>query len=190
MSDLQQGWLPGFGGFENEVSIPSYRASLQRELRYLLTISSSKASRGHFSPSGLAHSVGVVLIEDWLTVRGKNGSKAEEGRASLPRFVDVKLTPEQRVEFAKQMLTQDECVKFLASAADDGYRVGVSWSGEQQSYTVSMTCRNPKSPNMGLCMTSFAGDLEKAISLANYKHCIVTEEVWSKGVVAAEEDFG
>jgi len=190
MSGVGQYELPGFGGSENRPEQASFRASLHREMRYLLSISTGDASKGRLSPAGVAHSLGVCLIEEWLNMRGKNGAKAEEGRGSLPKFVDVKLTPEQRAGFVHQVLTPDECVKFLASAADDGYRVGVTWSGEHQSYTVSMTCRNPASPNNGLCMTSFAGDLVKAISLANYKHCIVTEERWAAASVGPFEDFG
>jgi len=184
--------LPLWGSEDGEYTarLEDTRASLHREMRYLLTISTGKSSSGRLSPAGLAHSLGVCLIEEWLMARGKNGSKAEEGRAGLPNFVDVKLTQDQRLEFANHLLDEKGCVRFLASASDDGYRIGVSWSGEHQSYTVSMTCRNPQSPNFGLCMTAFAGELMKAISLANFKHVIVTEEVWVDPSVAPLGDFG
>jgi len=80
---------------ENSAGTGIVRDSLHREMRYLLTISSGQASLGRLSPAGLAYSLGVCFIEEWLMARGKNGAKAEEGRAGLPHFVDVHLTLEQ-----------------------------------------------------------------------------------------------
>jgi len=190
MSEQEQLPLWGSDGPKIGAGRAEASESLWREVRYLLTISTGSGRGGRLSPTGIVHSLGVCLIEGWNMARGKNGAAKEETQGNLPRFVDVRLTPEQRAEFSTQILTADECAQFIMSATSDGYRIGVSWSGEHQSYTVSMTCRNPNSPNFGLCMTSFAGDLEKAISLANYKHCIVTKEVWLDSSSAALGDFG
>lgn len=122
--------------------------------------------------------------------RGKGKEKGAGGSNVMPRFVDVKLTQEQREEFSRYRLLNDDHVGALQSLADDGYRVGVSWSGEQQAYIVSLTCRNPDSPNNGLCMTSFAKTLETAVRLAFYKHVEVTQECWVEGSFTDGEEFG
>lgn len=122
--------------------------------------------------------------------RGKGQAAKTGGANSLPRFVDIKLTAEQRAEFQSYRLYNDDPTGALQSLADDGYRVGVSWSGEQQAYTVSLTCRNPESVNNGLCMTSFARTLETAVRLAVYKHVVVTEERWVESSFGGDEDFG
>lgn len=122
--------------------------------------------------------------------RGKGKDTKAGGVNTLPRFVDVRLTAEHRAEFATFGLYKDDPVQALQSLADDGYRVGVSWSGEQQAYTISLTCRNSESVNNGLCMTSFAKTLETAVRLAVYKHVVVCDERWVEASFGGEEEFG
>jgi hypothetical protein len=108
----------------------------------------------------------------------------------MPRFVDVKLTAEQRAAFLVWEKREGDLVTLLQSMADDGYRVGVSWSGEQQAYTVSLTCRGEGDPNNGLCMTSFAKTLSTALWLALYKHLEVTGGRWAGEASGSSEEFG
>lgn len=122
--------------------------------------------------------------------RGQDKTAKRANQGSLPRFVDVKLTAEQREEFKTWERRGGDLVTFLQSMADDGYRVGVSWSGEQQAYTVSLTCRQEGNPNNGLCMTSFAKTLSTALWLALYKHLEVTGEQWVDGSFGSDEEFG
>jgi len=159
-------------------------------MRWCLTSSTSNPGKGGVSPAGIAHTLSVCILESEAMVRGGKGKGEVVVGGSMPRFVDVRLTPEQRVEFTTQMLTDKEAVTALQSLSDDGYRVGVSWNGETQAYTVSLTGREPASPNHGLCMTSFAKDLRTAISLAVYKHVHVTGERWVPEATEALGDFG
>lgn len=116
---------------------------------------------------------------------------AETSKAGgMPRFVDVKLTAEERSEFVRAARTAEELVAGLQSLCDDGYRVGCSWSGEHQTYTVSLTGRDPQGVNFGLCMTSFAGTIHTAVALALYKHVTVTEGNWLGGDEDQTEAFG
>lgn len=180
----------GVGGLNNQTPAEAFRASLAREMRYLLAISTDTRKARWLSPTGIVHSFGVCLIEDSNMARGKGkASSVGEGNA-LPRFVDVKLTAEHRAEFSTWVVRDGDLVTLLQSMADDGYRVGVSWSGEKQSYTVSVTCREAGSVNAGLCMTSFAGTLETALWLALYKHVVVTDERWLENAPGGGEDFG
>lgn len=166
------------------------RASIARELAYLLTIGSN-ASRGfNISPAGVAHSVGVCLIEDYAMARGKGREPDKKGGAVLPTFVDVKLSPEDKESFLAWMGDDIDAVKCLQAFADDSYRVGVSWSGEHQTYTVSVTCRDDESENNGLCMTSFSRNLTQAILLAWFKHDVVCKRQWKVFTPAPTETFG
>lgn len=122
--------------------------------------------------------------------RGKGRGEKQPGSVVMPRFVDVKLTAEQKSEFVDTEWTPFELVAGLQSLSDDGYRVGCSWNSEGQSYIVSLTCRNPESPNSGLCMTSYAKTVERAIALALFKHRYVTKEDWTGGAGPEGEDFG
>ena len=109
----------------------------------------------------------------------------------MPRFVDIRLTVEQRNEFATwEKREGPDLITFLQSLADDGYRVGVTWSGEHQAYTVSLTGRKSGGVNEGLCMTSFARTLDTAMWLAIYKHVVVAEGDWLSVGGADMGDFG
>lgn len=122
--------------------------------------------------------------------RGKTKQAPGAPGNQLPRFIDVPLPGERRGEFIAWMKAQGDVVRALQDLADDGYRVGVSYSGKQSAYTVSVTCRAEGDPNEGLCMTSFAALLPTAIWLAVYKHTVVTGGVWSAGESANSEEFG
>lgn len=180
----------GLDASDNGSGLAQKRAALHREMRYLLTISTQTGRGGQVSPAGLAHSLGVCLIEEWNMARGGKKQVDDAKQAGMPRFVDVKLTADQKQEFLAIKDRYADSVRWLQDFADDGYRVGVTWSGEHQSYTLSLTCRDEKSPNFGLCMTSFAGDLVTVIALAVYKHCIITDEKWLGAVESASEAFG
>lgn len=184
--------LPGFDGAGPGIRAPAeaIRASIARELRYLLALSRMPVRGYRPTPAGIVHSVGVCLIEDWNMGRGKG--RATEGRAggSLPTFVDVKLSESDRENFLASLGDDFDAVRVLQSFADDGYRVGVAWSGEHQTYTVSVTCRDDESENNGLCMTSFSGDLSRGILLAWFKHDVLCKRKWKSFVPPREESFG
>ena len=190
MSVQQRLWddglsTPDSGGWEQ-----SKRASLAREIRYLLTVARNAGKGGGLSPAGIAHSLSVCLIEDSNMARGGKGQGNRAAQTAMPRFVDIRLDQTQKQKFLQWFSPDADHVGWLQQFADDGYRVGVSWSGEHQSYTVSATCRDAASPNNGLCMTAFAGDLDKAIALLWFKHTLVAEGVWLDGVASPSEDFG
>lgn len=118
----------------------------------------------------------------------KEGSNAYQG---MPKFVDVKLSQEQKAAFvANEPRPAAWLVDRMQQLVFAGYRFGCSWSGEHQSYTVSITCRAEESPNDGLCMTSFAGQLLTALRLAIYKHDEVCLGKWVVPGVGDESDFG
>lgn len=184
--------LPGLEGPwpENRTTAETIRASIAREMRYLLTISRDASKPYAIRQAGIVHSLGVCLIEDWDMARGKGKGGNPRQPAGMPTFVDVKLSEADRENFLTSLGDDLDAVKVLQSFADDGYRVGVSWSGEHQSYTVSVTCRDEESENNGLCMTSFAGDLSRGILLAWFKHDVVCKRKWLAFLPPREEAFG
>lgn len=183
-------WSDGSNQPENGLGGHNPRASLRREMLYLLTSSRDTGRGNRIPPAGIVHSLGVCLIEDWNMTRGKGKSGQGRAGSGMPVFVDVKLTEADRENFLASLGDGVDAVRVLQSFADDGYRVGVSWVGEQQSYTVSVTCRDEESENNGLCMTSFAGDLTRGILLAWFKHDVLCQRRWKAFVPPREESFG
>jgi len=139
---------------------------------------------------GVAHSFGVWVLEVEAMARGKKAEVSKAVGNALPTFVNVDLNAEQRAEFKALVLTDAEILAGLYELVGAGIRVGVTFSGEQQSFIVSLTGREGSGPNEGLCMTSFAGELPKALALAWYKHRFVCEGVWRTPDDEAFGDFG
>lgn len=171
----------GSDGGEITPGLAAKRATVHSSLVHMLTIGIGPSKRGGISPAGLTHSVGVALLEMAIMARGAKKTATEVGKGGMPTFVDVKLTAEDREKF----LQENDDISMLGPRmqilCDAGYRWGCAWNGESQSYTVSLTCRDPESSNAGLCMTSFAKDLLTAIRLALFKHEVVTEGDWIGG---------
>lgn len=122
--------------------------------------------------------------------RGKAQQTDNKNGSTMPRFVDIVLTADDREDFLGWELSVEELIRALETLPFDGYRVGLAWSGEQQSYTASLTCRNEASPNNGMCVTSFAKTSWTALKLMLYKHQVMTKGVWVSEVSAALGDFG
>lgn len=182
----QSGWRSG----ENTTGDDIIRAAVRRSLCALLTIGTGPHGSRGLTPVGLTHSVGVAFLEMAIMTRGKGKESSVPGTA-MPRFVDVRLSQEQKAEFsACEPRPAAWVVDRIQQLVFAGYRFGCSWSGEHQSYTVSMTCRDAESPNNGLCMTSFAGQLLTALRLAIYKHDEVCRGRWTLPGESDESDFG
>lgn len=184
--------LHGFSGQGSESGPPAnaLRASIAKEMRYLLAISVNASKPNGVRQAGIAHSLGVCLIEDWNMARGKGRVGDAKQQTGLPTFVDVKLTEEDRENFLAWLGDGADPVTVLQALADDGYRVGVAWSGEHQTYTVSVTCRDTESENVGLCMTSFSRSLPQGVLLAWYKHDIVCRRKWKAFEPQPTDVFG
>lgn len=180
----------GLDGGENTTGLDVIRAAIRSSLVNMLTIGTGPRLSFGLTPAGLAHSVGVSLLEIDIMARGSKKA-AETNSQGMPKFVDVKLTQEQKAAFvAREQPPAAWCVDRMQQLVFSGYRFGCSWSGEHQSFTVSMTCRNDESANNGLCMTSFAGQLLTAVRLALYKHYEVCDQVWTIPGADPGEDFG
>jgi len=122
--------------------------------------------------------------------RGQKKDPVGQGGSSVPRFVDVKLDAEGRRDFLAWLPTAEDPVVYLQRFADAAYRVGIAWSAGHQSYTLSVTCRDPESPNNGQCMTSFGKTPSLVVALAWYKHDCVCAGVWSEYDTPPTEAFG
>lgn len=166
------------------------RAAVQHHLLYLLTSGSDGGSAFYLKPAAVARDLVVCVLELRSMARGGKPAVDAGNGNQLPRFIDIKLSPEARETFKQVVFAPQELVQFLTDMAADGYRVGCAYSGESGAFTVSLTCRDVHSPNNGLCMTSFARDLPTAVALAAYKHNVIAAGVWPSVGSQAGEEFG
>jgi hypothetical protein len=179
--------LSGLNGGENTDGAARKSAGIRNTLLWSLTCSRYASVRGQIPHTGVSHTFAVACLELEEMARGNGKPKDGEKPSGMPRFIDVPLSADDKHAFKEFLPAASDLVGWMARMCDSGYRIGSSWSGESQSYTVSLTCRDPESPNAGMCMTSFAKDLRTAVALAQFKHEVLTRGVW---VSAAERDMG
>lgn len=182
-----QGALTGVGDNPGEAR---RREALRRSMVWCFAGESNPVIRCGVSNSGVAHTLAVCLVECSNMARG-NGSKPKaEVSVGLPKFVDVPLDAQAREAFLGWKWESEDLVDELQRLCDAGYRVGCAWTASSQSYTVSVTCRDESSVNAGLCMTSFAKRLDRAVALALFKHNVLAEGNWLGVATATADEFG
>lgn len=184
-------WSQGRGlqRFETEPATRRVLERIMHSFAYVLTSGTRDLRERPLAPSSLSHMLGVYVLEGWLLMARSKG-RGEGVANGLPKFVDVRLSPEQRAEFASSVFDSDEITRAVFGLVAEGYRVGIGYSGEHGSFTVSLTGRDTGTVNDGLCMTSFAGDALTAVALAVYKHMVVCGGVWPSSQNGAKADFG
>lgn len=164
-----------------------------RVLRSILgALASDKQDRAErkISPAGLVHEFGVYLIELEIVMARGNGRRVVESTYQAPRFVDIRLTAEQKAVFVKTALSDQAVVDAIQGLVADGYRLGLSWASEQHAYYASLTGRSTGTVNDGFVLTSFAADIRTAVRLTLYKHFEVTEGLWGGNEAADREAWG
>lgn len=191
MSENTCGTAVGRGnGGESTVGPKEKSARIRHTIWWCVTSEHEGAEPGFMSGRALAHTFAVCMLEYEIMARGAKKDGSQGTSATMPKFIDIKLTAEDRAQFLQERLAAHELVGALTRLCDNGYRVGCQWSGETQSYTVSLTCRNPDDPNNGFCMTSFAKTLDTAVALAVFKHTVVADTDWTSVGSSSGSEFG
>lgn len=145
---------------------------------------------GLFQPKAYARYL-CIELEGWQNMaRGKSGQSRSDAWAGAPKFVDVPLNAAAKAEFTALSYAAQDVLDGIERIVNDGHRVGLAYSVERSSYTVSLTGRDDGCANKGLCMTSFASTPLRALALAVYKHQTLCDGVWTLAGVSEDEDFG
>lgn len=175
---------------ENSVGRDAKLSAIQRSIRWVLASNNEPRGRGQISPTGFSHTFAVCMLE-WNEMARGNGKQVDQAKlTAMPTFVDIKLTADNRQRFQEWYAHERDAIKILTDFTDTGYRVGCTWSGDTQSYTVSVTCRSSEQPNNGLCMTSFAKTIHQGICLAWFKHSVLAAGAWRTYAPEESEGWG
>lgn len=105
--------------------------------------------------------------------RRKKSSRQKSSFASDYAFVDVRISKADRAAFDKWAAeTANDAIDLLASLANSGYKISVSWSDYNDCYTASFTGQEENGPNYHLVMTSRSDDMWEALMIGLYKHYV------------------
>lgn len=154
--------------------------------------------RGHFHrktyASYIAHmdSVLTVMFETIHQLRElmKMPKKAKT-LSTWKGFINIELSTPQK-ESAKVWADKPAILdEQIFQALSAGYKLSVTYSGDQDTVTASLSCLNEKSDNYQYTLTARARTPFLAIQVLLYKHFIVSKEEWhSVGRVPDSDDIG
>lgn len=105
-------------------------------------------------------------------------------------FVNINLDAKQRKEIKALHENDDVDLKtLLDNLTTDGYRVGLAYNPEKDSFTCSLTGTKAAAHNEGLCCVSHAGSAPKALIVATYKHYTICQGGSWKEHAESDADF-
>lgn len=113
-----------------------------------------------------------------IMARGKGG-KEPEATTQWTRFIDIPMAGVTVDDINSEYGDGTSVGAGVDGLVRAGYRIGISFNGQTQSYIVSLTCRDEHSPNAGCTVTSHAGDWWFALAVMCYKHYVVAREDWT-----------
>ena len=171
-------------------AFPSARTSVRGNLVWVFTSNNTGRLSDRVSSVRFAHMVGVFLLELELTMARGKGKGSAGSSSVLPVFVNVSLTQGDREALREYTPDAVGLVDWLESMARSGYRVGLNWNGERESYICSVTARDTGTANDGKCVTSFAGSVLHAVFVAWFKHTHVLGDVWEVPSPVDESGWG
>jgi len=92
----------------------------------------------------------------------KNGQRGR--KVSFRGFISVQLNAQEKKHVKDNLLTSEQVVDFIGSATFNGYKVSVSWSKEQDTYTATLYGNRWGLSNAGLAMSFRHRDFITAIT--------------------------
>lgn len=85
-------------------------------------------------------------------------------RAKWVGSVNVRLKQQEKDEISNNLLDDDGCWQFIQDAATAGYKVSISYSIPEDTYTASLTGTYKAKPNAGVTMSIRHKDIVKALT--------------------------
>ena len=112
--------------------------------------------------------------------RGAGNTKkpAESDKGQWTQFVTISLAGVTRDDIARECGDAEYIGDSVARLLASGYRVGLSYDGERDTFIASLTCRDTECVNHGRTFTSFAETWPEALSIMLFKHFVLCDEQW------------
>jgi len=162
----------------------------RKSLVWALTSNNVGHSRDRMSYVHFASMVSVFLLEQEAVVGRGKGKVVNASANTLPTFVNVTLSAEDKERIRQYVPDPVGLVAWLEEMAGSGYRVGLTWNSEREAYICSVTARDTGTANDGKCVTSFAGGVLQAVFVAWFKHVHVLDDVWESPSSAGSGEWG
>lgn len=117
-----------------------------------------------------------------IMARGKNANNQPpaNNRFGQTEFVDIPVVEQDWTDVQKVYGSSDILVDAVTDLLNSGYRVGLSFNGNNDAFICSVTCRQDGDVNNGLTFNAFAETWFEALQLAVYKHYVKSRKIWRK----------
>lgn len=126
--------------------------------------------------------------KDWMA----KGKQRRTGFVQNLRFVDLELSREDKDDFKKWVVTDDELISYVETRGCEGYKIGMSYKQEKGSWVASLTCVDKDSDNFECCLSAFGASWLQALRVVCFKDTVLLEGDWTRNFVTAssEDNFG
>jgi hypothetical protein len=124
----------------------------------------------------------VQITDAWsLTIMAKKWSV---------EFVNIELNATHKKELKKIVNDAEYDVgTLLTNLVTDGYRIGLAYNPEKDSFTCSLTAKDTSAHNEGFCMVSHSSTPIKALLTAVYKHYSIAKGGEWRDVADTDDEF-
>lgn len=134
----------------------------------------------------------------WIDVQKANEAFREKYGMAKPKkwdgawkgFVDVKLSDEQREQYASWDVQDVEVWEGLAIFGEAGNKFSLTYNRQNDTWNAAYTCNMEGSPNAGYTVTGFAPTPYEATRVLLFKMQCVLPDDWSDYKPAAEMRIG
>jgi len=92
------------------------------------------------------------------------------GKVKWQGFVNIYLTPQDKIAIKAELMQEEEVLHFLDQMACNGYKVSTSYSPSGGFFSVTLYGNHVENPNAGWAMTLRHSDLLTAYTALSFAH--------------------
>lgn len=105
-------------------------------------------------------------------------------------YANIPFNAEARGLYERQAPGADEVYRWLEEAIATGYRVTLNYDNRNDAFQCSLTCQNERDENNGFTLTSRGPSWFDALSVALFKHNVLSERRWPLSEKTSGDKWG
>ena len=105
--------------------------------------------------------------------------RKEDRRVEWVGYVNKRMTDQSREQLEAWDFTFEDCFDLLVRRVEQGYKFTLAYMKDNDTFTASLTCNDPKSADAGMTLNGFAPSSDLAIRVLMFKDSILLSEGWS-----------
>ncbi len=134
-------------------------------------------------------------FKEYYDMAGKAKSKLASGKRDLPEFswkgfVDVKLSDQDKANYAAWDVADSDVWDGIATYCEAGVKIALTYNAQNSSFTCSGTGQPASGQNNGYCVNAYAKSPYEAARVWLYKVSVLLPDVWSEYDAGESDSIG